>query len=646
MRPRTVEEFVGQTHFFGPGKLLRRMLQADRLSSLIFYGPPGTGKTALAHVIANHTHCQFRPLNAVAAGIKDVREVLHEATAELETTGRRTILFVDELHRFNRAQQDVLLPDVEEGRVILIGATTQNPFFAINSPLLSRSQIFTFEPLTCDEIKTLLLRAVSDRERGLGDIPIHLAPEALDFLAEVSDGDARRALTALEVGVLSSEQRPVEFTLEVARDSIQRKALDYDATGDAHYDVASAFIKSMRGSDPDAAIYWMARMLEAGEDPRFIARRVVICASEDVGNADPRALLVAAAAVQATEFVGLPECQLALAQAVTYIATAPKSNASTLAIAKAREDVREGRTLPVPEHLRDASYRGAEKLGRGQGYQYSHDFPEGYVAQQYLPEERRYYEPVDRGYEAEIRQRLEALRSKPPNASPRFCEPRLSGGHPARRPFAFRGGFREALGDVAHNVVGWRPRPAALHVHVALVVDVVDPDHRTLSAVRGADGVPARLAAVAEADFGGEPLEPGQVRQGRDVGEDRSEAVAIHLLLGQAAVARPAVALPPERDQIAQAVQHAPVRGTVHAITAAEARHAHLALDQVDILPIIGPRGGQRGRERLGVRAVEAYDPPVAVAVRGFQVNVRSRLIEPKPVSLLCSERPVCARRR
>jgi putative ATPase len=415
MRPRSVEEFVGQEHFFGPGKLLRRMLQADRLSSVIFYGPPGTGKTALAHVIAHHTQCYFRDLNAASAGVKEVRDLLQEARAELEQTGRRTILFVDELHRFNRAQQDVLLPDVEEGRILLIGATTQNPFFAINSPLLSRSQIFTFEPLTREHIKTLVGRALADRERGLGNIPVHLTDEALDFLAEISDGDARRALTALEVGVLSAEKQPVEFTLEVAQDSIQRKALDYDATGDAHYDVASAFIKSMRGSDPDAAIYWLARMLEAGEDPRFIARRVVICAAEDVGNADPQALVVAAAAVQATEFVGLPECQLPLAQAVTYIATAPKSNAATVAIGKAREDVRTGRTLPVPEHLRDNHYRGAEQLGRGEGYQYSHDFEGGWVEQAYLPEERRYYEPVDRGYEAEIRKRLEARR-KPPSS--------------------------------------------------------------------------------------------------------------------------------------------------------------------------------------------------------------------------------------
>jgi putative ATPase len=425
MRPRTIDEFVGQEHFFGPGKLLRRMLQADRLSSLIFYGPPGTGKTALAHVIAQHSHCQFRQLNAVAAGIKEVRELLQEARLELEESGRRTILFVDELHRFNRAQQDVLLPDVEEGRVILIGATTQNPFFAINSPLLSRSQIFTFEPLTREQIKFLIQRALTDEKRGLGGIPVNMSPEALGFLAEMSDGDARRALTALEVGVLSAERQPVEFALQVAQDSIQRKVLDFDATGDTHYDVASAFIKSMRGSDPDAAIYWLARMLEAGEDPRFIARRIVICASEDVGNADPQALVVAAAALQASEFVGLPECQLSLAQAVTYIATAPKSNASTLAISKAREDVRSGRTLPVPEHLRDDHYRGAHQLGRGIGYQYSHDFEGGWVEQEYLPETRRYYEPVDRGYETEIRRRLEGWRreSKPEEGQPPSSDP-------------------------------------------------------------------------------------------------------------------------------------------------------------------------------------------------------------------------------
>jgi putative ATPase len=407
MRPRTLDEFVGQEHFLGPGKLLRRLLQADRLGSVIFYGPPGTGKTALAGVIARQTRCHFRPLNAVTAGIKDVREVLEQARRDLEETGQRTILFVDELHRFNRAQQDVLLPDVEEGRIVLIGATTQNPFFAINSPLLSRSQIFTFEPLTPAQVKLLLERALTDSERGLGAMAIEATAEALDFLAEICDGDARRALSALEVAVLSAQTQPIVLTPEVARDSIQRKTLDYDATGDQHYDIASAFIKSMRGSDPHAAIYWLARMLEAGEDPRFIARRVVICASEDVGNADPQALVVAAAALQAVEFVGLPECQLALAQAVAYIATAPKSNAATLAIGKARDDVRNGRSLAVPEHLRDTHYRGAEKLGHGEGYKYSHDFAGGWVDQLYLPEARTYYEPTDRGFEAEIRRRMQ-----------------------------------------------------------------------------------------------------------------------------------------------------------------------------------------------------------------------------------------------
>jgi putative ATPase len=414
MRPRTLDEFVGQEHFLGPGKLLRRLLQADRLGSVIFYGPPGSGKTALAHVIAHTTQCAYRQLNAVAAGLKEVREILEEARAELADSGRRTILFVDELHRFNRTQQDALLPDVEEGRVILVGATTQNPFFAINSPLLSRSQIFTFQALNVEQIKAILLRAVDDKERGLGRHPVIVAPAALEFLAHMCDGDARRALSALEISVLSSPTGagPIEITLEVAQDSIQRKVMDFDPVGDAHYDLASAFIKSMRGSDPDAALYWLARMLESGEDPRFIIRRVVICASEDVGNADPQALVVAAAALQAVEFVGLPECQLALSQAVTYIATAPKSNAATLAIGKARADVRSGRTLAVPEHLRDSHYRGAGELGHGLDYQYSHDYEGGWVDQPYLPEDRRYYEPVDWGHEAVIRARMEELRHK------------------------------------------------------------------------------------------------------------------------------------------------------------------------------------------------------------------------------------------
>ena len=415
MRPRTVEEFVGQDHFFGPDKLLRRMLAADRLTSVVFYGPPGTGKTALAHVIASTTKAEFVELNAANAGAADVRSAIASAENRLASSGRRTVLFLDELHRFNKAQQDILLPDVEKGTVILIGATTQNPFFSINSPLLSRSQIFQFEALSREHIKTLVQRALADGERGLGRFKVNMAPDALDHLAELCDGDARRALNALEVGVLSQEPGPdgvINYDLAVAEESIQKKALDYDATGDAHYDAASAFIKSMRGSDPDAALYWMARMFEAGEDPRFIARRMIICASEDVGNANPQALVVAAAALQAVEFVGMPEAQIPLAQAVTLIALSPKSNAAYLGIAEAMKDVREGRTLAVPKHLRDAHYRGAERLGHGLGYEYAHDHPDHWVAQEYIPVNKEYYKPTDQGYEAKLKQRLEELRRR------------------------------------------------------------------------------------------------------------------------------------------------------------------------------------------------------------------------------------------
>lgn len=417
MRPRSLVEYVGQEHFLGPGKLLRRMLLADRISSLIFYGPPGCGKTALAHVIANHTRSRFKPLNAVAAGIKEVRELLAEARQHLEEAGERTILFLDEIHRFNRAQQDVLLPDVEEGIIVLIGATTQNPFFAINTPLLSRSQIFTFEPLSRDEITTVIRRALADKDRGYGNLPVTVTDNGLSFLAEISDGDARRALTALEIAVKSSDTtQPLVIDVPLLQDSIQRKVLDFDPTGDTHYDLASAFIKSLRGSDPQAGIYWLARMLESGEDPRFIARRLVIFASEDVGNADPQGILVANAAWDAVERVGLPECQLNLAQAVTYLATAPKSNASTLAIGAALKDVKEGRTLAVPKHLRDSHYQGAKTFGHGTGYQYAHNFEGGWVEQEYIPADVSYYHPTDRGYEATIRQRLAeiaARRAKP-----------------------------------------------------------------------------------------------------------------------------------------------------------------------------------------------------------------------------------------
>lgn len=406
MRPRSLDEFVGQEHFIGPGKLLRRMLLADRLNSLIFYGPPGTGKTALAQVIAHHTKSRFQKLNAVSAASKEVREVLEQAQTALDIRSERTILFVDEIHRFNKAQQDILLPDVESGVIILVGATTENPFFAINSPLLSRSQIFTFEPLTKHHVKTILMRAITDSDRGLGELEISIEPDALEFLATTCDGDARRALTGLEIAVRSCFDTPIVLTLEIVQDSIQRKLMNFDPTGDTHYDLASAFIKSLRGSDPDAAIYWLARMLESGEDPRFIARRMVIMASEDIGNADPQAIVVAHAMWDSVERVGLPECQLALSQGAIYLATAPKSNSATVAILAARKEVREGRTIPVPKHLRDAHYAGAAEFGHGVDYQYAHDGEDGFVVQDYLGVNRQFYTPSGRGFEAEIQRRI------------------------------------------------------------------------------------------------------------------------------------------------------------------------------------------------------------------------------------------------
>ncbi len=406
MRPSTLDEFVGQTHFVGEGKLLRRLLTADRLSSAIFYGPPGTGKTTLAHVIAQLTQAAFVEANAAAVGVKEIRDILHKAQDRLAASKQRTLLFLDEIHRFNRAQQDVLLSDVENGLILLIGATTENPFFSVNAPLVSRSQIFQFEPLDEDDIRSLMQRALAS-EKGLGSHQAQITDEALDHLARTCDGDARRALLALEVAVLSHVQDDggsgqVTIDLAVAEESIQRKAIVYDGTGDEHYDAASALIKSMRGSDPDAAVYWLARMLEAGEDPRFIARRVTICAAEDVGNADPQALVVANAAAQVTLLVGMPECQLPLSQAVIYVATAPKSNASALAIWSAAKDVREGRTVPVPRHLRDSHYGGAKKLGHGEGYKYAHNYDGGFVEQNYLGVDKTYYCPTDRGYEATI----------------------------------------------------------------------------------------------------------------------------------------------------------------------------------------------------------------------------------------------------
>ncbi len=414
LRPKTLDEFVGQTHFVGPGKLLRRMLDADRLTSAIFYGPPGTGKTTLAQIVAATTRAAFEQVNAAAVGVKEIRDVIERARRRIETDGQRTVLFVDELHRFNRAQQDVLLPDVENGILILIGATTENPFFAVNSPLVSRSQVFQFEPLDEDAIRTLVRRALADTESGFGRLRVEITDEAIDHWARVSDGDARRALTALEIAVLSQQSGssgdPIRIDLKVAEESIQRKAIHYDGAGDAHYDMASAFIKSMRGSDPDAAVYWLACMLEAGEDPRFLARRIAICAAEDVGNADPMALVVANAAAEVTQFVGVPECQLPLSQAAIYVACAPKSNASAVAIWTAREDVRNGRTVPVPRHLRDAHYAGARRLGHGEGYKYAHDSPDGFVQQDYLGVDKTYYEPTGRGREAELARMLQARR--------------------------------------------------------------------------------------------------------------------------------------------------------------------------------------------------------------------------------------------
>jgi putative ATPase len=413
MRPRTLDEYCGQQHLLAAGKLLRRAIEADRISSLILFGPPGTGKTTLAQVIAGATVSHFERLSGVESNVGDIRRVVAAAAARRSHQGR-TILFVDEIHRFNKAQQDVLLPEVENGVVRLIGATTQNPFFSINSALISRSQIFELRPLAESDLLVLIERALVDVERGLGRMGVQIEPDAAAFLARLSDGDARKCLNALEIAALTTaatDDGAVRINLEAAQESIQKKAVVYDGTGDDHYDTISAFIKSIRGSDPDAAIYWLAKMLHAGEEVRFITRRLVICASEDIGLADSNALLVAQAAAQAVEFIGLPEANLLLAHATLYLATAPKSNSATVAIGKASAEVREGRTLAVPEHLRDGHYKGSERLGHGKGYLYSHDFEGSFVPQAYLPEGRRFYTPTENGLEKRIKERLDHWRA-------------------------------------------------------------------------------------------------------------------------------------------------------------------------------------------------------------------------------------------
>lgn len=418
MRPRTLDEVVGQSHIIGKDRLLYRAIKADKISSLIFYGPPGTGKTTLAKVIANTTSAQFVQMNATTSGKKDMEQAVSQAKDVFGMYGNRTILFIDEIHRFNKAQQDYLLPYVEDGTIVLIGATTENPYFEVNSALLSRSKIFHLEPLSKEDIAGLIRTAVTDDERGMGAYGAEITEEAVDFIAEMAGGDARAALNAVELGVITTEPGAdgrIVIDLDVAQECIQRKALNYDKNGDNHYDVISAFIKSMRGTDPDAAVFYLARMLDAGEDPKFIARRIMICASEDVGNADPQALQVAVAASLAVERVGLPEGRIILSQAASYVTSAPKSNACVAAIDKAQEMVKRSDTGQVPPYLRDAHYGGAKDLGHGIGYRYAHDYPENYVKQQYLPDairDERFYIPTENGYEKKIKMHLEHLRNR------------------------------------------------------------------------------------------------------------------------------------------------------------------------------------------------------------------------------------------
>ena len=413
MRPRDLDEFVGQDHILRKGALLRHLIESDRLTSLILYGPPGTGKTSLAFVIAHMTKSHFETLRAVSSGVSEIRHIIKQAHIRLDEKRERTLLFIDEIHRFNKTQQDVLLPDVEDGHIILIGSTIENPFFYIVSPLLSRSHIFELKPLLDRDLKKILSRVLSDGERGFGTLKVTVREDALQFLIDQSEGDARRFLNALEIAVLSTTQEAqgdITITRDRAEASVSKRMFRHDRAGDNHYDIVSAFIKSMRGSDPDATLYWMARMIAAGEDPRYIARRIIICAAEDVGNADPQALIVSCAAHTAAECIGLPEAQIPLAQAALYVASAPKSNACYVGVSKALQDVENGKRIEVPTHLRSSTFSGAKRLGQGEGYAYPHSSEDGYVEQEYVSKRLAYYQPTDRGYESVIKRRLEKLR--------------------------------------------------------------------------------------------------------------------------------------------------------------------------------------------------------------------------------------------